>query len=54
MSKKVVPFRRIKHGEPRRLKVLVEDMTSSRTARVSVLVIVLAALVAFGIGYLVG
>ena len=53
MAKKVVPFRRLKHGAPVKLKVLVEDLAPRRRSALPFAVaLALVSGAAFAIGYL--
>ena len=55
MSKPVIPFRRIKHGDPDKLKVLVEDLQSAKKLALPFAVLVtIAAGGAFIGAYLLG
>lgn len=54
MAKKVVPFRRLKHGDPVKLKVLVEDLEPRRRSALPFAVaLALVSVASFAIGYLV-
>ncbi len=48
--KRVTPFRRLKHGDPKKLKVLVEDFAPS--TRVPWLLVIVCAGAAFAVTYL--
>lgn len=53
MAKKVVPFRRLKHGDPIKLKVLLEDLAPRRRSALPFAVaLALVSGAAFAIGYL--
>lgn len=55
MSKRVVPFRRIKHGDPDRMKVLAEDLRPTKRAALPfVALVAICAALAFVGAYLVG
>jgi len=54
MPKTVIPFRRIKHGDPLKLKVLVEDLTPAKRFTVAFIAVLIACCaIGFVSGFLI-